>query len=80
MTPEQILELADEAEFDKHRYWNYDGSSRLVTFARLIEAHTREECAKQVEQDLYPDDSQKPYTQQYNSCIKRLAEKIRSGA
>lgn len=46
MTPEQILELAEEAEFDKHRYWNDDGSNRLVTFAKLIEAHTREECAK----------------------------------
>lgn len=52
---------------------------QMREYGKLVESATREECAKQVEQDLYPDDSGKPYTQQYNYSIKVLAEKIRSG-
>lgn len=55
------------------------GNEALMKFAKLIEAATREDCAKLVEQDLYPDDAGKPYTQQYNYSIRVLAEKIRSG-
>lgn len=52
---------------------------QMREYAKLVEAATREECAKVVERDLYHEDSQKPYTQHYNSCIKRLSEIIRSG-
>lgn len=87
MTPEQIKSLAVSAGLGfvyRIRHYLGDpakevGQDQLVNFAMLIEAATREECAKQVEQDLYPDDAGKPYTQHYNSCIKRLAEIIRSG-
>lgn len=86
MTPEQTLELADDAGANVYKYQSlpghssieFDGDS-LVKFVKLIEAKTREECAKRIEQDLYPDDAGKPYTQQYNASIKRLADKIRSG-
>ena len=85
MTPEQIIELADDcgASVYKSQWFSNIavdfGTDSLMKFAEAIEAATREECAKVVEKDLYPDDSQKPYTQHYNSCIKRLADKIRSG-
>ncbi len=82
MTPEQILKLAHSAGvyvsvIDKPR--PYLDKHGLLNLAKLIEAAAREECAKVVERDLYHEDSQKPYTQHYNSCIKALAEKIRSG-
>ena len=85
MTPEQIIELADDCGASVYKYQSVArvsiefGSAALVKFAKLIEAATREECAKKVEQDLYPDDAGKPYTQQYNYSIRVLAEKIRSG-
>ncbi len=83
MTPEQILELAHSAGvyvsvIDKPR--PYLDKHRLLNLAKLIEAATREECAKKVEQDLYPDDAGKPYTQQYNYSIKVLADKVRRSA
>ena len=82
MTPEQIIELAKESSvyvsvIDKTRA--YLDEHRLINFAKLVESATREECAKLVEQDLYPDDSGKPYTKQYNFSIKVLADKFRSG-
>ena len=52
-------------------------AEQLIEYGKQVEAHTREECAKVIEQDLYPDDACKPYTQQYNDSIKRLADKIR---
>ena len=84
MTPEQIIELAEDAEGSVCNYVSGRvdiefGIDSLMKFAKLIEAATREECAKLVEQDLYPDDAGKPYTQQYNYSIRVLAEKIRSG-
>lgn len=85
MTPEQIIELADDCGAGVYKYQfvsevsiDFETDS-LMKFAKLIETATREDCAKLVEQDLYPDDSGKPYTKQYNFSIKVLADKIRSG-
>ena len=74
MTPEQIndmweavLSTGDPTAGNAH-----------IRFARAIETATREDCAKLVEQDLYPT-NHTAYLREYNSCIKRLADKIRSG-
>lgn len=81
MTPEQILELAHQAGMAFHMGQPHPAvMQQLELFAKLVEAATREECAKKVEQDLYPDDAGKPYTQQYNYSIKVLADKIRGMA
>ena len=79
MTPEQIKDFAAEAGF--HPYYTEVSAFHINlvrTFAKLIEAATREECAEKVKQDLYPDD-ENYYIRQYNYGIKALAEKIRSG-
>ena len=85
MTPEQIIELADDCGASVYKYQfvsevsiDFETDS-LMKFAKLIETATREDCAKLVAQDLYPDDSGTPYTKQYNFSIKVLADKIRSG-
>lgn len=74
MTPEQIndmwktvLSTGDPTAGNAH-----------IRFARAIEAATREECAKLVEQDLYPT-NHTAYLREYNDSIKVLAKKIRSG-
>lgn len=92
MTLEQITALAKEAGLHSALILSIYGNTESLTssetvelkrihdFAKLIEAATREECAKKVEQDLYPDDAGKPYTQQYNYSIKVLADKVRRSA
>ncbi len=82
MTPEQIIELAKESSvyvsvIDKTRA--YLDEHRLINFAKLVESATREECAKVIEQDLWPVVFTE-YQAKYNAGINVLAEKIRSGA
>ena len=51
MTPEQILELAARAGADTQdggKHWEFDDFSP-TKFAKLVEAATREECAKRVD-------------------------------
>ena len=69
--------LSTHQSLPGHSSIEFDNEA-LMKFAKLIEAATREDCAKLVEQDLYPDDAGKPYIQQYNYSIRVLAEKIRS--
>ena len=84
MTPEQIIELADDCGASVYKYQSVArvsiefGSAALVKFAKLIEAATREECASVIEQDLWPIPTT-DYIRQDNDGIRRLAEKIRSG-
>ncbi len=53
MTPEQIIELADDCGANVYKYQSLPGHSSiefgneaLMKFAKLIEAATREECAR----------------------------------
>ena len=85
MTPEQIIELADDCGANVYKYQSLPGHSSiefgneaLMKFAKLIEAATREECAKLVEQDMYPT-NHTAYLREYNDSIKVRAKKIRSG-
>ena len=70
MTPELPSPVAlGVGYFDEHIFGHT--KEQLIEYGKLVESATREECAKQVEQDLYPDDAGKPYTQQYNAGVKR---------
>ena len=76
----EVRQLKAKSEMD---YAMLAGVNALIAglkreVAELIEAATREECAKVVEQDLYPTEDTE-YIRQYNYSIKVLAEKIRSG-
>lgn len=52
MTPEQIIELADDCGASVYKYQSVTrvsiefGGAALVKFVKLIEAATREECAR----------------------------------
>ena len=90
VTLEQITALAKEAGLHSALILSIYGNTESLTssetvelkrihdFAKLIEAATREECAKVVEQGLWPVVTTE-YQVQYNAGIRRLAEKIRSG-
>jgi hypothetical protein len=47
-----IRELAKEAGFDWHTGWTLedDAPNRFETFAKMVAAHEREECAKACEE------------------------------
>ena len=55
-----------------------DRISQLESELEALAEKTREECAKVVEQDLWPVVTTE-YQVQYNDGIRRLAEKIRRG-
>lgn len=71
MTPEQLEQWADMCTTNTET-----GSLNYLKFAKLIEAATREECAKVVEQEIKYGTANEYLN--HNMVIAKIATKIRS--
>ena len=71
---EELIDMARAADIDHHRLWNYDGTNRLESFARLVAAKEREAIWNILFEYAGRDD----LTLEDESLLKHLADLLRA--